>query len=59
MFDDDDCNLYDSDEIIGDESFNPRERISRKNRGQARRSYERLMEERLLKQQLGDETGYW
>lgn len=56
---DNDLNLLDSDELMGDECLIPNEAVSRGTKGLARRRYEMLMEEKRLQQQLDEEIGYW
>jgi len=51
---------WESDEFLGDESFNEHEIVPKKlKKGLARRRYERLMEDKYLKKELEDDIGYW
>lgn len=50
---------FESEENLGDESFTEFEIVRRPKKGQARRRYDRLMEDKRLKQQLEDDIAYW
>lgn len=54
----DEMDIWVSDELLGDESFMSEPDESR-NKGRARRRYDRLMEERRLKKLLDDDIDCW
>ncbi len=51
---DDDIDIYDSNEALSED-----EPVVRERKGEARRRYDRLIDERRLKQQLEDDISYW
>lgn len=55
----DDLDYFESDEISWDECSSEHDLPRKSRKGEARRRYDQLMEEKRLKQQLEDDMSYW
>ncbi len=55
----DDFDIWDSDEFLGDDTFTGFDEEIETPKMDARRRYEYLMEEKRLRDELEDDIGYW
>lgn len=55
----DDYDLLDADEFLGDESFVEHVPKQTHTKGDARRRYEKMKEEKRLRMELENDIGYW